>query len=152
MRGLENPFVRWWVTFSIMAVAVTTTLAAGLGSFIAASDRTCLSWLILAIFFSASALLGRKVQKRGEEADVGVINYCIRTCTALGFLGTIIGLIIMIVGAFANLDVANHESLRVALVAMASGIGTALVTTLVGLVCALLLEFQVAVVREKWRA
>jgi len=151
-KGLYNPFIRWWVVFSIMAIAILTALFAGFGSFILHGDRTYLSWLILTIFFGASLHLGYKAYVRGTEADFNVTTYFIETCTSLGLLGTIIGLIMMIVGAFHSLDISNQASIKTALVAMSSGIGTALITTLVGLISALFLRFQLTVVREKWRA
>lgn len=152
MRGLENPFVRWWVSFSVIAVAMITTLLAGMGSFIAAGDKTFLSWLVLAIFFGGSLHLGHKVRVKGHNSDQSTTVYFIETCTTLGLLGTIIGLIMMIVGAFTNIDVANQASIKAALVAISSGIGTALITTLVGLVCAILLRLQLVIVHGKWRA
>lgn len=150
--GLKNPFVRWWVAGSIMIVAVVTALLAGVGSFILDGDRTFLSWAILSIFFVATGLLGYKTHVKGVDADHGIIEFFAETCTALGLLGTIIGLIMMISGAFVNLDATDHEAMQAALGALSSGIATALITTLVGLISALLLKVQLAVVREKWGA
>lgn len=149
MAGMSNPFVRWWVTFSVIFVALSTALLGGVGSFIVESDQTWISWGILTIFLGASVHLGYLVNGRSE--DFSVTEYFIETCTSLGLLGTIIGLILMIVGAFTDLDITDQESIKTALVSMSSGIGTALVTTLVGLVCSLLLRFQLVVTKEKWR-
>lgn len=148
--GMYNPFVRWWVVCSVTTIAVVTALFVGLGEFIANSDKTYLSWLILSLFFGTSALLGYKVYYHGSKADFSVVEYFIETCTALGLLGTIIGLIMMIVGAFSNLDVSNQGAMQEALASMSSGVGTALVTTLVGLISAILLRLQLTVAREKW--
>lgn len=150
MTGMNNPFVRWWITFSIMIIAMTTTLIGGIGSFIVASDQTWLSWGILAVFLGASGHLGYLI--KGKSKNFDVTEYFAEMCTSLGLLGTIIGLILMIVGAFADLDITNQESIKQALVSMSSGIGTALVTTLVGLVCALALRFQLVVAKKGWKA
>jgi len=149
-KGMSSPLVRWWVAFSVMMVALASALIAGLGKFIAASDQTHLSWVILGIFVATSIHLNYKVFKRGRDADFGVTDKATELCTTLGLLGTIIGLIMAITGAFTEVDVSNHESLKEALVSISSGVGTALVTTLVGLVCAIMLIVQLAVVREKW--
>lgn len=167
IMGIKDPFVRWWITFSVMLIALTTALVGGLGNFILMSDVTFLSWGILLVFLLGSLLLGKTTHKYHKEVfknsdinepDVyikrysknehfGLVNYCVETLTSLGLLGTIVGLIIMVVGAFFGLDITNQESITTALVAMSSGIGTALVTTLVGLTTAILLKFQLAVVR-----
>jgi len=150
--GIKDPFVRWWITFSIMIVAMTTTLLAGMGKFIVYSDQSYLSWITIAIWYAASFHLGYKISHKRENADFALTTYFTELCTSLGLLGTIVGLVMMVVGAFDRIDVSNQESLRVALSTMSLGMGTALVTTLVGLVCALTLQFQIIVVREKWRA
>ena len=154
--GTENPFVRWWISFSIMTVAIITTLIAGIGGFISKSDSTCISWVILAMAFGASLHLGYKLRAYSKKVpeykkDFKTTEYFIEQCTSLGLLGTIIGLIMMVVGAFANLDISSQESVKKSMLAMSAGIGTALVTTLVGLVCALLLRFQLVITSERWR-
>jgi hypothetical protein len=158
--GIENPFIRWWITFSIMMIAISTALLGGVGLFVAHSDQTFLSWAILTMFFGASVHLGYKLKcyygrnllKKERVKDFKVTEYFIEQCTSLGLLGTIIGLILMVVGAFTDLDVTDQESVKESMLAISSGIGTALVTTLVGLVCALLLRFQLVVSNGKWRA
>lgn len=150
--GLLNPFVRWWTTFSIMFVAMTTTLMAGMGSFIVRSDQSYLSWLTIAIWYAASFHLGYKVYHKREKTDFTLTTYFTETCTSLGLLGTIIGLVMMVVGAFDKIDPTNQQSLNIALSTMSLGMGTALVTTLVGLVCAITLQLQTMIIREKWGA
>lgn len=156
--GMENPLIRWWVAFSVMTVAIATTLIGGIGKFITENDCTYISWSILVMAFGASLHLGYKIRaysKRdvsAEQKDFKVTEYFIETCTSLGLLGTIIGLIMMVVGAFAELDISSQESVKESMLAMSTGIGAALVTTLVGLVCALLLRFQLVITSEKWRA
>jgi len=149
---MDKPLVRWWVVFSIVMVSVTSALTAGLASFITSNDKTHLSWLIVAIFIGASIHLGYIVFHKGVEGKFGATVYLAEVCTSLGLLGTIIGLILMISNAFMGLDVSDQASLSGALMAMSSGLGVALTTTLTGLSCSLLLSVQLAVVRERWRA
>ena len=164
---MNNPFVRWWVTFSVIMVTLITALAAGIGEFIYRSDQTYISWGIIAVYLIGSLALGKvahrchrmvfknediedkasHVEVYFKEKHLGIANYCVETLTSLGLLGTIIGLILMVVGAFADLDISNQQSVKESLVAMASGVGTALVTTLVGLVTALLLRFNILVTK-----
>jgi biopolymer transport protein ExbB/TolQ len=105
------------------------------------------------MFISASVHLGCQIRGRAgpiNNRDFQATDRVVEACTSLGLLGTVIGLILT-TGAFKGIDVANYESIKHALVAIASGIGTALITTMVGLICALCLQIQLAVTREKWR-
>lgn len=143
---MTNTFVKWWVTFSIMFIVVGSVLFGGLGQFILESDKTYLSWLIISILLAGSLFAGySSYGKYLYPEDLDLVHYFIDTSTSLGLLGTIIGLIMMIVGTFSNLDVSSQESVKTALLSMSSGIGTALVTTLVGLVCAMLLKLQMVI-------
>ena len=149
-KGVFSPVVRWWLSFSVMAVALVTALLGGLGKFIVASDQTYLSWVVIFIFMSVSMHIGYRVTKKGSDDEFGVANKSVGLCTAFGLLGTIIGLILAITGAFADVDVSSHESLKDALTSISMGVGSALVTTLIGIVCAIGLQLQLMVVKESW--
>jgi hypothetical protein len=141
-------------------------MIAGMGNFIWESDHTYISWGIFVVYLIGSFILGSIARKQHiliknpdiefhdeyakifrEKKYFGTVDYCIDTLTSLGLLGTVTGLIIMVVGAFAGLDVSNQDSVKEALVAMSSGVGTALITTLVGLSMAILLRFNLMVTK-----
>lgn len=147
-----NQLVRWWITFTIMLIIIGTALFAGLAQLIVGGDRTFISWVVLAMFLGVSIHLGYKVYKNPQDIDYGVPDRGAEFCTALGLLGTIIGLTIALTGAFAEVDVSNHESLKSALVNISTGVSTALLTTLTGLVASLGIQFQTCVLKEKWGA
>ena len=152
--GLQNPFVRWWLTFTITFVAIATALLGGIGSFILANDVTFLSWGILAILLGSSIHLGRIAKqpvRLGHPKSYGVPQFCSNVCTTLGLLGTIIGLIVGLLSPFVNLDMGSKESMQEALKMMASGVGAALVTTMVGIVASMLLNLQMVIVKGSCR-
>ena len=60
----------------------------------------------------------------------------------LGMIGTVTGFLLMLGNAFENIDVSNTETLQNALTQMALGMSTALYTTLIGLICSLILKIQ----------
>jgi len=66
----------------------------------------------------------------------------------LGLIGTVIGFIYMLSGTFANIDTANTATMQKALMAMATGMGTALYTTAAGLICSLLLHIQLFIYKK----
>ena len=150
-RSLQNngPFVRWWILACAMMTVVSGVFLAGGARFLSENDSTGLSWVIVAILASGSAYYGVRLY-RGENLGQGVMDYLSELCTSLGLLGTVIGLIVMISGAFGNLNIEDPESLKSSLVAMSSGIGTALTTTLVGLTSSILLGLQKRFFEIKW--
>ncbi|MFK8079585.1 MAG: MotA/TolQ/ExbB proton channel family protein [Granulosicoccus sp.] len=67
--------------------------------------------------------------------------YFVDLAIRLGLLGTIIGFI-LIFASLDNIDITGGDDLKNLLIAMSGGMGTALYTTLTGLVGASLLSFQ----------
>jgi len=110
------------------------------------SDITRLSYLILFIFGCTSIWIGTKTYRVGilqdyeQKSDVGW--FISESCLALGMVGTVTGFLIMLGTAFANVDVTNAATLQQALSDMATGMSTALWTTLVGLVSSLIIKVQ----------
>jgi hypothetical protein len=111
-----------------------------------AADVTRLSFLIISIFTCTSIWIGMKTYRVGiqqdynQQSDVGW--FISESCLALGMVGTVTGFLIMLGTAFANVDVTNAVTLQQALSDMAVGMSTALWTTLVGLVCSLVIKVQ----------
>ena len=75
-----------------------------------------------------------------QSADVGW--FIAESCLAIGMVGTVTGFLLMLGTAFKDLDVTNVVSLQDALANMALGMSTALYTTLVGLICSLIIKVQ----------
>lgn len=63
------------------------------------------------------------------------------TCTSLGLIGTIWGMILM-AKAFTSFEPSNEQSTVLLITATGSGMGVALYTTLLGQVCSQILNFQ----------
>ena len=93
-----------------------------------------------------SIWIGRKTYHVGvnfdydQTTDVGW--FVSESCLALGMIGTVIGFLLMLGTAFSDLDVTSSEALQAALASMAVGMSTALYTTLIGLVCSLIIKVQ----------
>lgn len=145
----QTLFVRWWVMALAMSTLIASLLVTGGFSFLLENDVTYLSFVIMSIFFAFTGYYGYRLY-RGHGLGQGVMEYGENLCTSIGLLGTVIGLIMMVKGAFSGIDVSDQESIKSALIAMSSGIGSALVTTLVGLISAVLIGIQRKVVEIKW--
>ena len=138
--------LKWWLVFCLTLLGLCTCVYFNIHKALYAADVTRLSFLIISIFTCTSIWIGTKTYKVGiqqdynQKSDVGW--FVSESCLALGMVGTVTGFLIMLGTAFANVDVTNAATLQQALSDMATGMSTALWTTLVGLVCSLIIKVQ----------
>ena len=138
--------LKWWLIFCLTLLGLCACVYFNIHKDLYAADVTRLSFLIISIFICTSVWIGTKTYKVGiqqdynQKSDVGW--FVSESCLALGMVGTVTGFLIMLGTAFANVDVTNATTLQQALSDMATGMSTALWTTLVGLVCSLIIKVQ----------
>ena len=138
--------LKWWLVFCLTLLGMCACVYFNIHKDLYAADVTRLSFLIISIFICTSIWIGTKTYKIGihqdynQKSDVGW--FISESCLALGMVGTVTGFLIMLGTAFANVDVTNATTLQQALADMATGMSTALWTTLVGLVCSLIIKVQ----------
>ena len=138
--------LKWWLIFCLTLVGMCTCVYFNIHKELYVADVTRLSFLIISIFSCTSVWIGMKTYRVGiqqdydQRCDVGW--FISESCLALGMVGTVTGFLIMLGTAFANVDVSNAVTLQQALSDMATGMSTALWTTLVGLVCSLIIKVQ----------
>ena len=139
-------FLKWWLILCLTLLGIGICLYFNLHINLYESDITKISYLILLIFICTSIWIGNKtylvdkLQDYDQKADVGW--FVAESCLALGMVGTVTGFLIMLGTAFSNIDVTNSATLQQALSDMAIGMSTALYTTLIGLVCSLIIKVQ----------
>ena len=145
-RGEMKSVLKWWLIFCITLLGLCTCIYFNIHKDLYAADVTRLSFLIISIFICTSVWIGTKTYKVGiqqdydQKSDVGW--FISESCLALGMVGTVTGFLIMLGTAFENVDVTNAATLQQALSDMATGMSTALWTTLVGLVSSLIIKVQ----------
>ena len=138
--------LKWWLIFCLIVLGIGTCFYFDVHKSLYESDITRLSYLIISIFLCTSIWIGTKTYKVGilqdyeQKSDVGW--FISESCLALGMVGTVTGFLIMLGTAFENVDVTNSATLQQALADMATGMSTALWTTLVGLVSSLIIKVQ----------
>ena len=138
--------LKWWLIFCITLLGLCTCIYFNIHKDLYAADVTRLSFFIISIFICTSIWIGSKTYKVGvqqdydQQSDVGW--FISESCLALGMVGTVTGFLIMLGTAFENVDVSNAATLQQALSDMATGMSTALWTTLVGLVSSLIIKVQ----------
>ena len=138
--------LKWWLIFCLTLLGLCTCVYFNIHKDLYAADVTRLSFLIISIFICTSVWIGTKTYKVGIRQDYSQQSdggwFISESCLALGMVGTVTGFLIMLGTAFANVDVTNATTLQQALSDMATGMSTALWTTLVGLVCSLIIKVQ----------
>jgi hypothetical protein len=103
---------------------------------------------LFSIWFGFKIYILNKTNKLLEKKDKERSKFMIELQSDLGLLGTIFGFIIILQLGFNSLDVANIASLQQALTIMSSGLGTALLTTAVGLTSRILLIIQYNILQK----
>ena len=138
--------LKWWLIFCLTLLGVGTLVYFDIHEQIYDADITKLSFLIMSLFFITSIWIGNKtyILENFDEydQDTSVGWFIAESCLALGMVGTVTGFLLMLGTAFSNIDVSNSASLQKALEFMAVGMSTALYTTLVGLICSLIIKVQ----------
>lgn len=147
------PFLKWWLFFTVICVAAIFVQYAGFYAVLWEKDSSYLSWAILGIFVFFSLLCGGYILRvcasppkdkasfedylRQEEVGWFFSEFCL----TLGMIGTIVGFIFMLSG-FEGIDMNKPQTVQSLLSDLGKSMSTALYTTLVGLVCGVLLKIQ----------
>ena len=151
-----------WALF-VTLIAVGAVIVASLGWFgkIYELDLTKISFLILTLFVVSTGWCGFLTWQTSKTmGGVDVLEFkhpdackylenqaehgwfAAGLCEKLGLTGTVFGFIIMLVGAFQGFEAGNEQATRQLLEQLSSGMATAFITTLVGVVCSILLSVQ----------
>lgn len=112
------------------------------------TDQSGLSFVIFGIFGMLTSWVGWLTYKASKgtaahEQQIDDAYFYADAMTALGLIGTIVGLIMILGPAFENIDVSDSSTIEAAIKLMTQGMGTALITTLVGSCCSLISKFQI---------
>ena len=115
-------------------------------------DASYISYLTLFIFYISTIWLGKTTFnisnnlidnfqafefKRKEEVGWFISELCL----TLGLIGTIVGFVLMLVG-FESINMADVKTIQSLLGQLGKSMATAIYTTLVGLICGLLIKIQ----------
>lgn len=147
-------FLKWWLFFVLIIISSIICYDLGIFEEIYEKDNSYLSWFILAIFYYMSCWCGFKTwivsnfEQNAFDDDLKKVSiqqeagwFASEICLALGMTGTVFGFIMML-ETFLGVDTSNQQSMQNMIIEMGKGMATALYTTLVGLVCSVLLKVQ----------
>ena len=137
-------FIQWLIVFSLILLGLFVAVWNGLLGIVNDADITKLSFAILILFLFQSIRLGVSFAQGAVSSKLTNSSYFFsETFTKMGFIGTITGFIYALYHTFMGINVADMASTQAALICMGTGMGTALFTTFMGLVCSLLLRIQI---------
>lgn len=135
---------------TIGTVFLTGLFAQWLGFFeyVWINDPTRISFIILAIFVLASAVVGFQSYTKTDEQLMDKLWFIQSALVTMGLIGTVIGFLLMLGNTFANLDLSNPENAQTAIKNIGLGMSTSLLTTLFGMSTSLLLQVQLMIIKE----
>jgi|AACY02.14.fsa_nt_gi hypothetical protein len=142
-----NLFLKWWLIFILMILSGAVTWYFSFVNFLYANDFTKLSFVIIAILFFTTLIIGYKYYKNNHDFEIEWFTS--EVVISLGMIGTVVGFIFMLYAAFSELTVDDPVKLQQSMMLMAKGMGTALLTTLVGLISSVLIKCQLIIAKNE---
>ena len=147
-------FLEWWWFFCTACLIGTVLASFNVFEILWNSDKTKITFVIISLFTFISLFCGyeawrlNKIKINNQEPDEDLKRkyetgwFSSEICLTLGLIGTVSGFILMLVGAFAELNISDPDSVQQSLMNMSLGMSTALYTTLVGLIASVILKVQ----------
>ena len=145
----KKVMLKWWLLVVLtLSGCVVVNYFEGF-EFLWANDFTKISFVIMGLFVFGSAMVGYKVFSYTRDEELGY-RYegewlMSEHLMSLGLLGTIVSLLYVFIGSFADLDIGNVESAQRVISTMAAGLGAAFTTSIVGLSASMLLKTQLVI-------
>ena len=133
--------LKWWTILCSSFLILFLSYHFGYLHQLYNADITKLSWIIIGLFFLLNIRLGFQLhtnRRTGNNFDWLMSE----TMISLGMVGTVVGFIYMLSTIFTDINLDDIRSVQDSLGIMATGMGTALWTTLIGLICSILYKTQ----------
>ena len=165
-RFQRRLFLLWTLLFTLLLLITGYAQYFGYFSQLNDLDTTKLSFVVLGLFAVMMIYCGKLMWQADEglerltkakdpalplqllskiENKANHVWLAIAYCEKLGLLGTFIGILVVMIGGFSSLNIESAtleellKELPKLLLYLGPGVGTALITTIVGVVCAMLL-------------
>lgn len=147
--------LKWWFVFIMTVIFSAILHNLGMFEYVWKNDSSKLSFVTIAMFFGYMLVAGwlsyktefllNKGKVLQEEIDTIVVYedagwFLSEIIFGIGLLGTLLGLLITLSGGLANVDPTNPASIHAVLSDMSYGTSTAILTTVVSLICANILK------------
>ena len=148
-----NIFLKWWLMVTLTVVGIATSIYFNFDTFLFENDLTKISLVIISLFAVCTSVIGYKIWnskiKKIKDYNYETEWFVSEVLISLGMIGTVIGFIFMLYSVFGNLNIQDTMAVQQSLGSMAKGMGTALLTTLVGLISSVLVKSQLIMVENE---
>ena len=142
---MTKTFLQWWLFFVLQIIILGASYVYKLHLYILNNDQTYICFILLGIWLVTSLRIGYKMVKHIKTSNEK-FWFVAETCMAIGMMGTVLGFILMLGGSeLASLDPTDVEGMKNVIGQLASGMATALLTTLTGLIVSVSLRTQLMI-------
>tara|TARA_B110000305_G_C18868248_1_gene371927 strand:+ start:68 stop:541 length:474 start_codon:yes stop_codon:yes gene_type:complete len=150
-------FWKWWTGVVLIIVsAILLEIFTKSVTYIYINDSSYISLFIFCIFVVVTSIIGYRsflLQFRNitpTENQMMFPWFAADAVTSMGMIGTIIGFLLVLGGAFADVDPTNVEAMKKVVENLTSGMGIALLTTLTGLITSVIMKFQLVLLENEF--
>ena len=142
---MTREFLQWWLFFVLQIIILGASYVYELHLYILNNDQTYISFILIGIWLLTSMRIGYKLKKEITTSNEK-FWFIAETCMAIGMMGTVLGFILMLGGSnLASIDPTDVEGMKNVIGQLASGMATALLTTLTGLIVSVSLRTQLMI-------
>ena len=141
-------FWYWWtVALGGVLASVLSWYFFDLLSMIQEYDKTGISFGIMVIGFLMTFTIAFYWDDLSEKVP-DIYWFVTDAVLSLGMVGTLIGFMMIMTSQFGSVNVGNTEEIKALLSNISQGMGTGLITTLVGLITSVWLKWQLVIVES----
>ena len=146
---MRKIFLRWWILCCLMLLGIGGLFWTEFFTYLWDTDLSKLSFVILGMLGVCTVYIGNLTSKvsRGElnlasSTELKPLWFLSEVMIGLGLAGTLIGFFWVLTNSFSAIDVADIDAIKLAMKEIGGGVGTAVLTSLVGIVSSMLTKFQ----------
>lgn len=142
---MTKTFLQWWLFFVLQLIVLGASYIYEVHLYILNNDQTYISFILIGIWLFTSMRIGYKLLKNITSSNERYW-FVAETCMAIGMMGTVLGFILMLGSSnLASIDPSDVEAMKNVIGHLASGMATALLTTLTGLIVSVSLRTQLMI-------
>jgi len=145
-------FWKWWTFFVLSIVSLWyVQYELDVYTFILENDPTYITIVVSIIFFLSTLVVGtlsyqkQFSQKEPKPKTLENLWFTADAVMSLGMVGTLLGFLMVLTSTFQDVDTSSTEAMKEVIGQLAAGMGTALLTSLAGLISSILLKTQLMI-------
>lgn len=150
-------FWKWWSCTVLLVVALgffeyfTNSL-----TYLYFNDRSYISLMIIFVFVITTINIGYRSYELQFKKVIPNENqmmfpwFAADAVTSMGMIGTIVGFLIVLTSAFADVDPTDVSAMKQVVEQLTTGMGIALLTTLTGLITSVIMKFQLVLLENEF--